>query len=132
MIRSRLVWLSALWLGVLIHLDWHLGRPGPSHLSFGLPYHWLIAVVAFAPLPWLLRRRWPDSLTQASVLVIALGIMLGQGVELLGEAIHFGLGSEPFTNPVRWRIFAEFLAAGILTYLVSAVIAARHMERTAT
>ena len=130
MIRSRLFWLSALWLGVLIHLDWHLGRPGPSHLSFGLPYHWLLGVVAFAPLPWLLRRRWPRSLTRASVLVIALGVVLGQGLEPLGEAI-LDHGSEPFTNPVRWRIFGEFLATGVLTYLVSAVIAARHMLRAA-
>jgi hypothetical protein len=131
MIRSSLVWLSALWLGVLIHVDWHLGRPGPSHLSFGLSYHWLLAVVAFAPLPWLLRRRWPDSLTQASVLVIALGVVMGQGFEPLGEAILFDYGPEPFTNAVRWRIFAEFLAAGILTYLFSAAITRRRMDRAA-
>ena len=128
MIRSSLVWLSALWLGVLIHVDWHLGRPGPSHLSFGFPYHWLLALVAFGPLPWLLRRRWPNSLTQASVLVIALGVVLGQGLEPLGEVIHFDRGSEPFVNAVRWRIFAEFLAAGVLTYVLNAVIAGRRTD----
>jgi hypothetical protein len=131
MIRSPLVWLTALWIGVLIHVDWHLGRPGHSHLSFGLPYHWLLAVVAFAPLPWLLIRRWPNSLTQASVVVIALGVVLGQGVEPLGEVIHFHVGAEPFTTPVRWRVFAEFMAAGMLAYLISAVIAGKRTDRTA-
>ena len=129
MIRSSLVWLSALWLGVLIHVDWHLGRPGPSHLSFGLPYHWILGILAFAPLPWLLRRRWPNSLTRASVLVIALGVVLGQGLEPLWEAIHLAQGPQPFTSAVRWRIFAEFLAAGIVTYLVNAVVAGRRMDR---
>jgi hypothetical protein len=131
MITSRLVWLSALWIGVLIHLDWHLGRPGHSHLSFGLPYHWLLAVPTFAPVPWLIvRRRW-TSFNQVSVVVIALGVALGQGVEPLGEAIHFHVGAEALTNPVRWRLFAEFMAAGLLSYLVSAALASKRAKRAA-
>jgi hypothetical protein len=130
-IKSPIVWLSAAWIGVLVHGDWHLGRPGPSHLSFGLPYHWLLAVFAFAPLPWILIRRWPNSLAQVSILVIAVGVALGQGLEPLGEVIHFHVGAEPFTNPLRWRIFAEFMVAGILAYLSSAAIAAKRAKRGA-
>lgn len=88
MSRSPLMWLTALWIALLIHVDWHLGRPGHDHLSFGLPYHWLLALVTFVPLPWLLIRRWPDSFWQASVVVIALGVLLGQGLEPLGEVIY--------------------------------------------
>jgi hypothetical protein len=125
MIRSPLIWLSALWIGALIHVDWHLGRPGHDHLSFGLPHHWLLAVLTFAPLPWLLVRRWPTSVISASLAVIALGVLLGQGLEPLSEVVLFQAGAEPFTNPVRWRVFGEFMAAGIVTYLASAALASK-------
>lgn len=125
MIRSPLIWLSALWIGALIHVDWHVGRPGHDHLSFGLPYHWLLAVLTFAPLPWLLVRRWPKSANTASLVVIALGVFLGQGIEPLGEVILLQAGAEPFTNPVRWRVFGEFMAAGILTYLATYALASK-------
>jgi hypothetical protein len=131
MIRSPHVWLSALWIGVLIHVDWHLGRPGHNHLSFGLAYHWLLGVITFAPIPWLLARRWPSVLKRASLVVIMLGVLLGQGVEPLGEVIHFHVGAEPFTNHFRWQVFAEFMTAGLLTYIVSASLALRQSRRAA-
>ncbi len=125
MIRSPLIWLSAVWIGALIHLDWHLGRPGHDHLSFGMRYHWLLAILTFTPLPWLLVRRWPKSPYAASVVAIALGILLGQGIEPLSEVILFQAGAEPFTNPVRWRVFGEFMAAGIVTCLASTALASK-------
>ncbi len=128
MVRSPVAWLAALWIGVLIHVDWHMGRPGHDHLSLGLPYHWLLAVVTFAPLPWIVLRRWPTSCPQASVLVVLLGVALGQGLEPLGEVIHFPVGWEPFTNPVRWRVFGEFIVTGIITYLASAALAIRYLR----
>jgi ABC-type enterochelin transport system permease subunit len=123
MTRTPVVWLNALWIGALIHLDWHLGRPGHDHLSFGLSYHWLLAVCTFAPVPWLLVRRWPDVAARASALVLLLGVLFGQGIEPLSEVMLFD--AEPFTNAVRWRIFAEFMAAGIVVYVVSMVVALR-------
>ena len=131
MIQSPLVWLSALWIGVLIHVDWHLGRPGYDHLGFDLSYHWLLGIATFAPLPWLVVRRWPNSARGASLLVIALGVLVGQGIEPLGEVILFKSGAEPFTNPVRWRVFAEFMAAGIVTYLTSAALAFKRARTAA-
>ena len=125
MTRSRVMWLSGVWIGALIHVDWHLGRPGHDHLSFGLSYHWLLAVLTFAPIPWLLVRRWPNAFARGSALVIALGVLIGQGIEPLSEVIFFQAGAEPFTDPVRWRVFAQFMAAGIVTYLVSSVLAGR-------
>lgn len=129
MIRTPVVWLAALWIGGLIHVDWHLGRPGHTHLSLGLPYHWLLAVAAFAPLPWLIRRRWSSSFTQASVIVIALGVILGQGVEPLGEVIRYDIGFEPFTNVLRWRVFAEFMTAGLVAYVIGAGLARTRDDR---
>ncbi len=128
MLRSPVAWLVVLSIGILIHVDWHLGRPGHDHLSFGLLYHWLLAVVTFAPLPWLVVRRWPTAFPQASVVVVFLGVALGQGLEPLGEVIHFPVGWEPFTNPVRWRVFAEFIVAGVVTYLASAGLAVRRFK----
>ena len=128
--RSPLAWMTALWIGVLIHVDWHLGRPGHTRLSFGLPYHWLLAIAPFAPLPWVLARRWPTALARVSTFVIVVGVLMGQGLEPLSEVIHSHGVAEPFTNPVRWRVFAEFMAAGILTH-VAAVFAVRRSNRAA-
>jgi hypothetical protein len=131
MIRSLTVWLAALWIALMIHLDWHLGRPGHDHLSFDFPYHWVVAVPTFAPLPWLMLRRWPASFVQSSVLAIVIGVLLGQGLEPLGEVVYFPIGNEPFANPVRWRVFGEFILAGVLTYIGSAVLARRRLRQRA-
>ena len=90
-----------------------------------MSYHWLLAILTFAPLPWMMMRRWPKSPYAASAVAIALGILLGQGIEPLSEVILFQVGAEPFTNPIRWRVFGEFMAAGIVTYLTSAALASR-------
>lgn len=130
MMRSPLVWLGALWIGTLIHVDWHLGRPGHDHLSFALPYHWVLAVLAFAPLPWLLVRRRLMS-APMSALLIAVGVLVGQGLEPLGEMILFSAGPNPFTNPVRWRVFAEFMTAGVVTYLASVALVIKQTRAAA-
>jgi hypothetical protein len=118
MLKSPVVWIAALWVGVMIHLDWHFGRPGHDHRSFNLTYHWLTALPTCVSLAWLALRRWPHSALSAGGLILGLGILLGQGLEPLGEVILFREGWEPFTDPVRWRIFAEFLAAGLISLLV--------------
>jgi hypothetical protein len=130
MLKSPVAWAIALWIGLLIHGDWHLGRPGHDHLSFALPYHWILALVTFAPLPWTVARRWPRTFGAASVFVLGLGVVLGQGLEPLGEVVA-GRSTEPLTNPVRWRVFAEFMAAGVLVYLAVARLVLRRSRRAA-
>lgn len=131
MYRSPVAWLAALWIAILIHVDWHLGRPGHDHLSFGLPYHWLLGVAAFAPLPWVLVRRCRKSFAQASLVVIIVGAALGQGLEPLGEVVLFDLGAEPFTDPARWRVFAQFMAVGILSYVTASSLVLSRSRRAA-
>ena len=116
---SPAAWLAALWVGIMIHLDWHLGRPGHDHRSFDLAWHWLFAVPAFLPVAWLARRRWPGAPFRAAVMIAVLGVLLGQGVEPLAEVILFEDGYEPFTDPLRWRIFAEFVGVGLATLLLT-------------
>jgi xanthosine utilization system XapX-like protein len=115
MLSSRAVWIWALYVGSMTHLDWHLGRPGHDHLSFHLPYHWLLAIPTFLPVAWIVHVRGPDAPVRAGMLTLLLGLLIGQGLEPLGEVL-LGGGAEPFTNPVRWRIFAEFLGAGVLSF----------------
>ena len=131
MLRTWSTWLAALWVGVMIHLDWHLGRPGHDHRSFDLAYHWVLALPAFVPVAWLVSRRWPGAAFRAGMVITLLGVLLGQGLEPLGETIHFGAGAEPFTNPVRWRIFAEFMTAGVLTLLLGILLLQRQARAEA-
>jgi hypothetical protein len=125
MLRLPSVWLAALWVGVMIHLDWHLGRPYHDHRSFDLAYHWLVALPAFAPIAWFAHRRWPGAPFKAAVVMTVLGVLLGQGLEPLSEVILDNAGSEPFTDPIRWRIFVEFLAAGVVVLWLGMSLAAR-------
>ena len=124
MLRSRAVCLGAFWLGLMVHLDWHLGRPGHDALSFHLPWHWLLAVPAFLPIAWLVKRQWPDAALKAGLVVVLLGLLIGQVLEPLGESL-LGAGTEPFTNPLRWRAFAEFVGAGLLTLFFAAPLIRR-------
>ena len=121
MITSPLAWLLAIGLGAAIHVDWHLGRPGHHRLSFDLSYHWVLAVVTFAALAWIVHRRWPTTFVPSSFWVILAGVFLGQGLEPLGEIMYFGGTWEPFHDAVRWRLFGEFMVAGILAYLAAAL-----------
>jgi hypothetical protein len=126
MLKSPLLWLAALWIGLAIHLDWHLGRPGHhADLSFGLPFHWLLALPAFAGLPVLARRVWPSEATRAGVAIVVLGVVLGQGLEPLAEVLTSPPGHAPFANTVRWWIFAEFLLAGMATFWLATVLTRR-------
>ncbi|MEO8448320.1 MAG: hypothetical protein ABI647_00935 [Gemmatimonadota bacterium] len=98
MIRSPIAWLAAVWLAVAIHLDWHLGRPAHGHLSFGLPYHWVFGVVASVPVAWIAVTRWPERIGRAFALMLGLGVLLGHGLEPLGEVVLYRVGWQPFTN----------------------------------
>lgn len=128
MLRIPSVWFGAIWIALLLHLDWHLGRAGHDHVSFDMQHHWLIAIPAFVPIAWLALRNWPARALRAGLIITGLGVLLGQVVEPLGESLLYQVGMEPLTNPARWRIFAQFLAAGIVV-LYLAVIWLRRLER---
>jgi ketosteroid isomerase-like protein len=119
MLRTGSVWLGALWIGLLLHLDWHLGRPGHDHASFDMQHHWLLAIPAFVPIAWLALRNWPAHALRGALIITGLGVALGQVVEPLGESLLYRVGMEPFTNGVRWRIFAQFLGAGLVVLYFS-------------
>jgi hypothetical protein len=121
-LKSPLAWTAALWLGVMIHVDWHLGRSGHDHRSFDLAYHWLVAIPTFAPVAWLVLRRWPASALRSGTVILVLGVIMGQGLEPVAEAILFQAGIDPFANHERWRVFFEFMAAGLMTLLGTIVI----------
>ncbi|HEX9893905.1 MAG TPA: hypothetical protein VGA78_08265 [Gemmatimonadales bacterium] len=124
MLKSPVVWIAAIWVGVMIHLDWHLGRP-PT----GLSYHWLLAILAFMPLTWVAGRRWPEAPSRAATWMILLGLLLGQGIVPVGEVLLYDEGWDPFTNPLRWSIFTQFLSAGFLTHLISQLLFGRWLGR---
>ena len=128
MLSAWQTWVAALWIGTLIHLDWHLGRHGHDHRSFGLAYHWLLAIPAFLPAAWLACRTRPGSPFLAGLSSVLLGALLGQGLEPLGELLYFGRGAGPFLPPARWHVFVEFMAAGILVLLL-AIVTLRRLWR---
>jgi hypothetical protein len=124
--------LVVLVIGTAIHLDWHVGRHG-EHLSLGFSQHWLLAVPIFAWAAWHIARRWPNQVALTSVFSLSGGVLLGQGLELLYERVA---DSWPFSQsfgPERIGIFAAFMAAGLVTYLLTvAALRARLFARGST
>jgi hypothetical protein len=116
--------LVALVIGTAIHVDWHAGRHG-DHLSFGWPYHWLLAVPIFAWAAWYILRRWPNQAALTSVSSLAGGVLLGQGLEPLYERVVDGWPFFRSFGPERIGIFAAFMGAGLASYLVTALVRRR-------
>ena len=111
--------LAAVLLAGAIHVDWHLARPEHhARLSGGFSQHWLLAVPVFGILAAIIStspatRRWRNG-----ALWIGGGALLGQIVEPLGEVLIYRLPWGQLVVGIRWTAFAEFMAGGMLTFLV--------------
>ena len=124
---KRLLAVVAILLGAAIHTDWHFARREHHRLSLGWTQHWLFGVVVFAALAWFVRRRWAAHTWPASALVIGGGVLIGMGLEPLGEVIGYGSTFDQLQMPLRWAAFAEFGVAGLLAYVgVMALLAGRN------
>ncbi len=117
-IRSLISVTFVFLLAAAIHVDWHVARPQHTRLSLGWPYHWLIGAVLFAAAAWFVAKKWPVDAWVASALNLTLAVIAGQVLEPLGEVIYDGLPLGRLLNGLRWIAFAEFMAAGLMTYVV--------------
>lgn len=105
-------------LAAALHLDWHLARPQDSRLSLDWSYHWLAGVFTLAAAAWFVARKWPADSWAASALNLTLAVTAAQLLEPLGQAILYGLPLSRVLSGARWTAFAEFMAAGLMSYLV--------------
>lgn len=105
----------SLFLGAAIHLDWHLARYAHDGRSLGWDAHWLLAIPIFAFAAWRIARRWPDNPWRPAALTVALGVLLGQVLEPLGEIIHFHATLADELEPARLTAFALFMVTGVVT-----------------
>jgi len=107
--------LIGLVLGSLIHADWHFARPG--HLGLDLRYHWVVTGLLFGMVGWFIARRWPTERVRTALFALFAGIVLGQVLEPMYEAVfdehRFGLAG----SPARWLAFWQAIAAGTLLYI---------------
>ena len=114
MARFRLVeLLSALGLATAIHVDWHLARHIHARLSFGLAWHWVLAIPVFALITWHITRKSDDHALLRGGIAILAGVLLGQIAEPLAE------GGGAIRDAERWRAFGGFLTAGLVTWLTT-------------
>ena len=110
---------STVLLAAAIHADWHLSRPGHhGGLSGDWPLHWVSAVPVFALIAWLVSRQPAAARWRAAACVIVGGAVVGQLLEPLFEVLTDGVGWRWLLLNIRWAAFAEFLAAGFLTFLL--------------
>jgi hypothetical protein len=110
--------LAILSLAVLIHLDWHLGRPHHMRLSMEWGGHWLLAIPAFTLTGWYLAARFPDRLWAASALNLLGSAVAAQVLEPLAE--NLSDGRVTLAMPAeRWVAFAQFMSAGLMTYIAT-------------
>jgi len=104
---------SILLLGLLVHLDWHLGRGHDHRFSGEWAYHWITGFLGFLLVVFLMARKSPRWLTPAAALNVALGLVLGQFLEPLGEALVSHLPVAQIVTAERSQIFRDFMIAGI-------------------
>lgn len=130
--RLLVSWWLVLLLAVVLHVDWHAGRPDHFRLSLAWPLHWVIGLVAGGALAFHARRAWPDRYAAAVLANGVVAVLLGQGIEPLLEVLFYG---EPFAVVLpleRWRIFIEFAAAGFGGALAVALLTRRRAARGGT
>jgi hypothetical protein len=105
--------VCAVGIAAAIHVDWHLARHIHAPLSFGWAWHWVLAIPVFALTTWAITRKSPDHALFRAAFAILLGILLGQVAEPLWE------GGGAIRDTERWRFFGGFMAAGLVTWLVT-------------
>ena len=113
--RRPFSFLVAAVIGIAIHLDWHFGRQG-HHLSLGWSQQWLLAIPVFAWAAWHIVGHWRNDVVRTSLMSLAGGVLLGQGLEPLYERV---VDHWPFAQsfgPERIGIFAAFMVTGLVTY----------------
>jgi hypothetical protein len=80
--------------------------------------HWLIAIPAFAAIGWYLTTRFPERLWAASAINLLGAAVAAQVLEPLAE--NLSDGQVTLAMPAeRWVAFAQFMAAGLMTYLAT-------------
>ncbi|HEY0810334.1 MAG TPA: hypothetical protein VGD49_09240 [Longimicrobiales bacterium] len=125
-------WLSCalvVAIALVVHIDWHIGRPVHTGHALGWSLHWVIAIPTFALMTQsiLARAGW-----KTLAFVILQGLLVGQIVEPLGEVLIYRLTWSEVMPFDRWRIFCEFAIAGIATSCVTLALQFRRQARSGT
>lgn len=115
-------------LGAFVHIDFHLARPADHHWSFGLSWHWVICAVVFGLAGWYLARRSPADRWRAAIVNVAIALVIGQGLEPLGEQLYYNQRLLYFVSPDRWAAF--WLCAGAGVASMALVLAVARPRRT--
>ena len=124
--------IVTLFLVGAIHLEWHLARPTHHRLSLGWSEHWLFAVAAFAMAGWIIARTWPRSAVKSAVSIVALSLLLAQGLEPFLEVLFYERRLGYPLEPERWRVFFAGLAAGIPSMAIALWFCRRRQNRTSS
>ena len=106
--------LIGLVLGALIHADWHFARPG--HGGMSLTYHWIVTGLLFGVVGWFIAKRWPNERLRTGLLALIAGILIGQLVEPMSEALLYEHRFGYEGSPARWLAFWQALGAGVVLY----------------
>lgn len=120
--RSLVSWPLVLLLVVVIHVDWHFARPLHHRWSLDLEWHWLLAIPVFALAAAYLRRRSPGRLWEAAAANLLLATVGAQVVEPILEELYYEHSLVLMTDPLRWTVFAQFVAAGLLAFVAAAAV----------
>jgi hypothetical protein len=128
-LRSRISIVNVVWIALLVHLDWHVGRGHHLRLSLESPWHWLIAVFGFACVWLCTPHKQTDPNHRRMVTSVVAGLFVGQVIEPLGEIVFYGDSLREVYASGRWTIFQEFAAAGLDTLGV-VILWSRRLQRT--
>jgi hypothetical protein len=108
-----IAWIIA--IGVIVHLDWHLGRPHHIPLSLAFPHHWIVGLIIGFVLAANATRSNPTHAIGLFALVGGLGLFAGQVLEPIGEVLYYdGVTLANVYPYVRWRLFGQFAIAFVV------------------
>ena len=120
--RYLSVW-SVLFVMVMVHVDWHLGRGHHHRLSLSWSYHWLTGLVTFFLLALFCAKKWPENPIRALLVNGIAGLVAGQIVEPILEAALYRVSPAIALPPERWHVFSQFFLAAVVGGLAGMLIA---------
>lgn len=120
--------IAGIGLAVSLHADWHLARPhhhGWLHPGLNWQYHWAATAAVFGIVGFIIARFVPRRRWHTGLVALAIGVVIAQLIEPIGEALVFQQRLGYASEPGGWFAFWQAIAAAVPIYLLALWLGAK-------